>query len=370
MCNPSRGMDGDDERGTTATMTDSLAKVGRHLALSSTVMVGLAACSEGCSSQPLPVSEPAFEEQPMSFSELDELLEASSNGRWRPLPEHQLFAIEHVVSMVLGQAKHAGLGPGQARRAAKLAAVAGLELRSIVIDHEGHSEVLWLLREPDDDRRGRGTYLIRLGELDGGADVELLLQAPHTRYDKFTGTIALALFFDGGAHLRPRALFLNSLHRYVQEDGTRKKREPPEANPSDPTHREDHPLARATAQVLADHQLAVVQLHGFDRSPAAGDPDMIVSAGSKRPHAAVLAMAERLRAGLAEVPIGVYGIDSGRLGAETNVQGMAARTSARCFVHLELSQDLRVRLRDEQAVRASFAIAVFGADAQVLRGCT
>jgi hypothetical protein len=335
--------------------------MGASLSLS--LALALAACSEGCSRE-LPVTEPEFAQQRMTVDELEALLVPSGSGPWNELSEPQLFALERVVATLIEAAEHERLRGGQARRVAMLAAMAGLQLHDIELEHDATVERVWVLVEPLEDRRGRGSYVIRLGALAKPVPaVELLLQAPHTRFDKFTGTIALRLFAEHGQAMHVRALFVNSVHRYALADGTHHKYEDVSLNRADAAHNEDHPLARATARALAERPLAIVQLHGFDRNPEAGDPDIIVSAGSTRPHAWCTQVTARLRATLSEFSTALFGVDSDRLGALTNVQGRAARTSGRCFVHIEASERVRLKLRDDAAVRRRFADAVFGADA-------
>jgi hypothetical protein len=341
------------------------------------LLLGLTACSEGCSKRELPVTEPEFADQHMSLAELEALLWPKSDQpeRWRALPEPQLVALERVVTLLLERAGRGGLSTAERTRVSRWAELAGLELRQIVVEHAGGVETFWVLVEPPDDRRGRGSYLIRLGELEpagaGAAKVELLLEAPHSRFDKYTGAIALELFVDGGAGRRPRALFVNSLHRYSHEDGRRGKREDAEGgNPADACHQEHHPLARSTARALGELELMVIQLHGFARDAAAGDPDLIVSPGSAQPSRASAAIVERLRAGFPELSVSHYGLDTDRLGATTNVQGWAARASGRCFVHVETSEAVRERLRDEPEARRRLAAALFeGSPQEFGRGC-
>ena len=336
------------------------------------LLFGLAACSEGCASQPLPVSDPSFAQQRMTIDQLEALLLPEGPGQWRALPEYQLFALERLLPLLIEQSERAGLSPGARRSVARFAHAAGLELHEVELDFEGRVERLWVIVEPPADRRGRGAYVVRLGTLEpavAGRKTEYLLQAPHTRFDKHTGTIALRLFVEHDNALPlPRALFLNSVHRYAQVDGSRGKQGKAADNPADPTHREDHPFARATVRVLGVRELAIVQLHGFERNADAGDPEMIVSSGETQPDRSATATAARLRVYMPTFPVGLFGLDTDRLGATSNVQGHAARKLRRCFVHIETSEAVRKRLRDDRSTRRAFAAAVFGADAQELHG--
>jgi hypothetical protein len=119
--------------------------------------------------------------------------------------------------------------------------------------------------------------------------------------------------------------------------------------------------------VLEQRELVLVQLHGFGRDDEAGEPELIVSSGRTRPNRASELTLARLRAALPEHPSGHYGVDIDRLGARQNVQGKAARAVGRCFVHLELSEQLREQLLDDRELRRRFAGALPGGTAEEFR---
>jgi hypothetical protein len=315
-----------------------MSRAGKRVGV--TLLLALAACGPGSQQEPL-VSEPAYDAARMQLAELEALLWPKTPDQWQPPSPQQQLALDDLVDALLGYAQRGKMSDRQQRRVTRLAA------------------------KPLEQRYGRGSYLFRLGPLRGRT--EYLLQAPHSRYDKHTGIIALSMFVEADGQA-PRALFVNSVHRYAQADGTRGKREPARANPADATHREDHPLARATARALQAHPLALVQLHGFERDMAANDPEIIVSSGRPQASAAGSATIDRLRAGFPELRIGHFGVDTSRLGATTNVQGHASRSARRCFVHIEASEAVRDRLRSDRAARRIFSSALFGGSAQELHG--
>jgi hypothetical protein len=339
-----------------------MSGLGR-LAICTVLLLSLSACAEGCARQ----LEPLAELHHPSVDELELWTWPNQRDRYIPLDEPQLLALEQLVDLLIAEAEAGQLSSAQHRRAARLAAKVGVELRRATLELDGQRVELWVVSEPADDRRGRGSYLIRLGPLTRTGDLELLLQAPHSRFDRRTGALGLWLLLEGDAG-SVRALFLNSAHRYRQLDGRRVQLEPPEANPADAAHNPEHPLARVSARVLEQHDLVLVQLHGFGRSAAAGDPDLIVSSGAELPNHASAATVVRLRAALPEHPCGHHGVDTDRLGAQTNVQGRAARARERCFVHLELSESLRERLLDDRELRRRFATALPDGAAEELRG--
>jgi hypothetical protein len=316
------------------------------------------------------LGDAALDTSYMQLGELETLLWPKTPEHWRPLSEHQQLALEDLVSALFRYARRGGMTAAQDRRVTALATEVGLELHSVVIQHEGRIEPLWVLVEPQDDRRGRGSYLFRLGEFEpDGTRVEYLLQAPHSRFDKHTGIIALSWFVEADTRMA-RALFVNSVHRYAQADGTRGKREPVRDNPADAAHREDHPIARATARVLREQALVVVQLHGFQHRAEAHDPDVIVGSGRQQPTPATGGTLDRLRMEFPELTVAHFGVDTSRLGGTTNVQGHAARHARRCFVHIEASELVREYLRSDRATRRRFAQALFGGRRQEFRrGC-
>lgn len=331
------------------------------------LVLALAACAPGCKNEP-PVSKLVLDSANMQITDLERLLWPKRSEHWRAPTEQQQAALDELVTQLLGHARRGQMNKRQRRQVTKLAITAGLELHTIALDHDGRVEQLWVLLEPLDDRRGLGSYLFRLGPIESdGPSTEYLLQAPHARHDKHTGIIALSLFVEADGRAA-RALFVNSVHRYAQADGTRGKREPSRANPADPAHREDHPLARATASVLQAHDLALVQLHGFERVGQADDPQIIVSSGRMQPTTADTGTLVRLRAEFPELQVAQFGVDTDRLGATTNVQGEAARTSHRCFVHIEADEAVRETLRNDRDARRRFAAALFGGSVGELRG--
>lgn len=211
-------------------------------------------------------------------------------------------------------------------------------------------------RERSERRGGGGAILVRADPPPGPA---VLLQAPHAFHDLGTERIALDLMLGSGDGW-PRALFVNTIHRYLDVDGTRRKRDDA---PADPCHNPGHLLAVATAaalEVLPDAE--VLQLHGFDEldvAEGAAPPIAIVSAGERTPSPRARAVAEALRVVTGQ-RVALFGDDIDRLGATTNVQGLAvrARGGAARFVHIELSAALRQQLRSDPAALQRLALAL------------
>ncbi|GEM_PF-2446063 len=347
----------------------------RLLALALVMICG---SSFACAHDGIP--DPLAQTELMSAGELEEQLwPAGAEQRWRPLAEHELVALERLVLLLLEHAEAGELGPAQRRRAGALATLVGLELSSVEVRAEGRGRAvsLWVLREIGSPLRGRGAYLVRRGPVRGSARGELIIEAPHVFFDRHTGELALALFLSGvrgepGAdeQREGRALFVNTVHRYRHEHSESPKKRGHGDDPADAAHDLDHPLARVSAKVVAKRNVQLVQLHGFKRSAASGDPEVIVSSGRREAELEVQAswgVKDRLQRAMPEVAVGHFGVDVDRLGALTNVQGHAAHERRRCFVHIEIADGLRLRLVEDLVAQRRFTAAVLGTAAVVDR---
>ncbi|WP_104983017.1 hypothetical protein [Sorangium cellulosum] len=284
------------------------------------------------------------------------------------------------------------------------AAPAGFALR-VVPGRE-----LWVLSEDGPHRRGAAAVVLR-----AGAAAPLIVEAPHTFFDRGTLPIALAVF----EAQRARALIINTSHRYG--GGPR----PSDAGPDDEgaesgsgsadeegaggaahgaggaggaggaAHgagggderdggrggaREDKLAARArTAAALAFADVAhaersfflsahrallqsfpgapTVQLHGFQDS-SAPDADAVVSAVG--PGAELDRLLGPLRAAISDGKVLAYPAEIKKLGGSTNVQARWSRQMGAPFYHVELSRTLRDKLVEDAELRRRFAGALAG----------
>lgn len=205
----------------------------------------------------------------------------------------------------------------------------------------------WVIREPDERRRGAGVYLIRAEPPPAGTTI--LLQAPHADYDEGSGPIASRLYFTGDA--RVRGVFGSSLQRYQHAPRQ-------DVNPADVAHSEDHAYQAATRAVVAPG-VVVMQLHGFAQADTAHAA--IVSAGQR---AGSTPLSTAVAAAIAEtlaVIVVRFPEETLELGATTNVQGRVARDVGAGFVHVEMSPALRDRLRGDPDAVAALGRALVGA---------
>jgi hypothetical protein len=313
------------------------------------LLCGSVACSEACSSADEPSTDPLASTRTLERQALRERLwPEHGDGRFVQLASIELEALEQLVMLLLDNAERGRLSRAERRRAAALATLAGVELEAFEL--EGLQ--FWSVHERAGALRGTGAYLIRCGP--SSSSTELILQAPHSFFDTGTGDIALAMLLES-ERARPRALFVNTVHRYRQLDGSKQKRA---QNPADAAHSEDHPFARVTRRALELGSYTIVQLHGFSRNRSTNDPELIVSSGGDAQTRYSRRMLEQLRVELPEVESGLFGHDTEKLGARTNVQGIDARALGHCFVHLELSAELREALLGDADKRERFAQAV------------
>lgn len=345
----------------------SRRRAGLGVGLGLSVALGLG--SVGCTHEgEVALSDPFERTRTLEADELHELLWPRAEERWRELGATQHAALRELVILLWHRAERGALRERERERAGALAELAGVRVESVALRVPGREEPigLWIVYEEDTPRRGTGAYLIRRGEIEVGR-VELLLETPHVFHDRHTGDIGLAVLLGQGGASPVRGLFVNTVHRHRLPSGAKHK--PPKGyGPADAAHSERHPISRVHGAIVRRHRVAVLQLHGFERNAASGDPEMIVSSGSETPSPGSRVLAKALAEAFPKDAVGNYGLDSDRLGGTTNVQGHLARESRRCFVHLELGDDLRDRLDDGADARARFVEAVRGWAQEIQRG--
>lgn len=323
----------------------------RLLALTTGLLGGSLACVEGCAHSRRGQLGDLHSDEALDAAGVEERLwPRGREQRWREPTAHEIVALEGLIALLMQRAEADRLTRGQRVQALALAELAGLKIAAVEIGGARY----WLVHEDGPVLVGRGAYLIRRGELASAG--ELLVEAPHSFFDRDSGRIALALFLEAAPEHGLRALFVNTVHRYRRPDGGKQELGGVDDR-ADAAHAAQHPLARATVVSLRERPLSVVQIHGFARR--SGDPAAILSSGSATPTGPTRVCAEGLGRVFPEQSVGTYGVDTDRLGATTNSQGHAARELGRCFLHVELSAELRAALVDDGQARARFAEAVF-----------
>ena len=203
-----------------------------------------------------------------------------------------------------------------------------------------------LLAERSDRVEGKGRYLLRAGTHAG-----VLLEAPHSTDDLFTGDIVQQLFL---RHSFAGAGF-NSLSRWSVDQN---------ADFGDLARRADSALIAFGAAFMSEHPGGtVVQIHGFDsekRGEASfAEADIVVSEGTPAPSPQTLAYRhclDRLLPGR----VLLYPDETRELGATRNATGRIVREAGGRFLHLELSLSLRGQMRSDPVLSGRFADCLLG----------
>lgn len=211
----------------------------------------------------------------------------------------------------------------------------------IVRMKDGGEEFI-ILEEKETHKRGRGFYLFRQTNYK-----ELAIQSPHSVDDLFTGEITLELVMEG----KFVSAAWNTVPRSYVNDGRNES--------SDLAHlKESYFTAYARAFARAYPSGNLIQLHGFvkeeRRSKRGLETDIIISSGSKIPGS----RAEQIDRCLGKDVAGMsslYPVEIKELGGSTNTTGIALRKMGyNGFVHIELSKQMRMLLKDDKKIKTSF----------------
>ncbi len=201
---------------------------------------------------------------------------------------------------------------------------------------------LLFFQELEAQRKGRGLFAIRNHK----SARPWLIQAPHSKADRYTGNIAAHFF----AEHPIKAVMWNSVPRKTLIDGS------PMPKQADMAHLHDTYWQVATEVFARKYRSGrIIQLHGFSQSKrksvAGKQSDMIVSAGHHYPPFWIQAVARCLQQSLPG-KISLYPYDVRELGATTNVQNHLLRTLGfGGFLHIEMSHSLRKQLNKNKKLR-------------------
>lgn len=255
------------------------------------------------------------------------LREASRDGIYRQPGDQELLRAEDLFSRTLKGEPAAALKEGWRKLNFEMLTVSA-----------GNGEFL-LLREKEGYRTGRGFFLVRRG------GIPLLLQMPHSFKDEQTRRIGLDMVMEG----RCTTAAWNTVPRWYDENGSRID--------ADLAH---HPHSYFTALTRAFLRVTprgtVAQLHGFDggkrTSRSGAGADVIISSGSKNVTTGVRKASSCISRG-AGAEVLVYPADIRELGGTTNSIGLLMESlGSSSFIHLEMSDGFRSRLRKDRSLRA------------------
>lgn len=208
-------------------------------------------------------------------------------------------------------------------------------------DRGDDNAVSYLLREQKPIQKGWGLYAIRVDSTSN-----IIIEAPHPRYDRRTSTVALNLY----RALNARALLIAGAHRNANSDGSADVAHAPQSI----FHSIHDALSQEIKTAMGD--VIILQIHGFHTSKHDGYPQAVFGFGEKLQGREVT-LAKEL-----ENAFSVQGIQVGvctgyrwqDLCGTTNVQ--ASVTNGGVFVHIEL--DEKLRKNDEPLIAA--LLQVFG----------
>ncbi|MCA9211460.1 MAG: hypothetical protein KDB27_00210 [Planctomycetales bacterium] len=186
---------------------------------------------------------------------------------------------------------------------------------------------VWIIHHQSMNRRGAGIFAVR-----PDAEARILLQSPHSFYDKFTRPIVVRAF----ERSTVRAAAWNSVHRKVQ----------------DVAHDERcffHEFTRAflTESQRQQQNTFVIQVHGFSqdsrKTTVGSTAEIIVSNGTRFPPNWLRMTAVNLQSVTSGVKL--FPTEVSELGATTNVQAQLVNGHDAAFMHVELSEPARRKLR-------------------------
>jgi hypothetical protein len=193
----------------------------------------------------------------------------------------------------------------------------------------------------DDKKRGWGEFVWKKRQ----NRQQVWLQTPHAEHDKWSGEIAFSMLLESQYIVGYAS---SSAPRYASEN----------YGDSDLAHAELSFFRDFNIQLLHSFpQSRIVQLHGFAKkkrlSESASVADIIVSSGSSQASAYAKRVTDCLVA--KNMNAKLYTVDVGELGGTTNISAKDARQAKhKRFLHIELSDVVRVQLKDEQYLRKEF----------------
>ena len=212
-----------------------------------------------------------------------------------------------------------------------------------------HKDDHWLILESSEpDIAGAGYYMFRTGNL----GKELVLQAPHAIFDTHTDVIAKDIFIS----LPVRAVFFSDWHRYGGAGKTQTKNSPFDlANNSNTLFQDLTGLWLETR-----HNTDFVQLHGFaSASIGTSDAEFILSPGTRKKAGESFGrMRESFSYFYPDQVIAVFPTSIRILGGTANVQGKLIRKKGGRFIHIEMSESIRIGFKAARNARLRLGRAI------------
>lgn len=209
------------------------------------------------------------------------------------------------------------------------------------VDRDDDAAASYLLREQNPIQKGWGLFAFRVDSTSN-----IIVEAPHPRYDRRTPTVAMDIY----RALDARALLIAGAHRNANHDGSADVAHAPESI----FHSVHQSLSQEIVSISGTP--VILQIHGFHSSKHEGYPQAVIGFGEDG-HVAETSLAKELEAALSEqgIEVGLCTDDAWKnLCGRTNAQG--ASSNGGIFLHMEL--DEKIRKKDEALIAA--LIQVFG----------
>ena len=205
-----------------------------------------------------------------------------------------------------------------------------------------HKDVLIVVYEQENRQFGRGFFVVRKKM----KDLPLLLQAPHTFKDLYTGRITLKLLLSG----RAQAAAWNTVPRSYERSGI--------LVDADMAHR-SNTFFVAFGEAFAQRYptAKTMQLHGFSqkkrRSDAGMTADFILSSGNQRPNVSTQHLSRCLKKNIS-TQVKMYPVEVSELGGTRNVTARLLRNwPSHHFIHMEMSFEIRQAIRESKKIQGA-----------------
>jgi hypothetical protein len=204
----------------------------------------------------------------------------------------------------------------------------GFTMRTVTVANSAFT----VIQEHKNKRTGRGLYVFRQT---GG--LPILLQAPHSFKDLYTGQIVRRLLLEKNY----KAAAWNTVSR----------------NEGDMAHLDNtifQAFGRAFAKVYSTG--TIIQWHGFAQHKRQTEngrtADIILSPTTQKPSKRIFNLSQCLKSQLTDFVVRIYPFEVNELGGTKNSNAIDLRQRGfNSFIHIELSKPLRKKLRHNQAVR-------------------
>lgn len=207
------------------------------------------------------------------------------------------------------------------------------------------------LLESENNYSGKGGYIFRIGIVRYN---NILLQAPHSFFDKDTFQIALDIFFNYPI----KGFYFNTMHRYKIEKEVDNKK----FFPCDVAHNPESYFQEMTKGYINNlENPLIIQIHGFSPKDLENSQiKMVLSTGKlKGSDNYFEKITKNMKKEFGNEFVKIYPEEISILGGETNVQGkFIAKIKKGGFLHIELSNNFRKELKNNEEIKRKFVVSL------------